>query len=273
MTAYLAVTGVILVVGASRVDSIALLLHGGLLAVVAACTWWRRVPAWLRNWIPVIAIPILYAEAPNIIAAAGHVTMQDAAIVRLELWMFGGNPSSGLALAWPWASLSELLHASYLSYYALILSVPAALQQAGRQRDFSRAVFTLLLTFTVCFLIFVAFPVEGPRYRGGADAPHGMVRAATLWLLENGSSRGTAFPSSHVAVAVTQTILAMYFFGARGAWLALVTTGLALGAVYGGFHYAVDVVAGALLGAMTAWLGLSLSGDRRRAQANATAPT
>jgi membrane-associated phospholipid phosphatase len=67
-------------------------------------------------------------------------------------------------------------------------------------------------------------------------------------------------------------VLAVRYFGGRGAVVAFVTLGLAAGAVYGGFHYVVDVIAGALLGVLTALAGLRLmrsSGD----QANAIAPT
>ncbi|MEK7401009.1 MAG: phosphatase PAP2 family protein [Gemmatimonadota bacterium] len=273
LTAYLVITGIILAVGASRLDASALPLHGALLSVVVACTWWKRVPAWLRNWMPVVAIPILYVEAPNVIAAAGHLAMRDPEILRIELALFGGNPAADFARTWPSRILSELLHACYLSYYAIVISMPLLLQYSRRGRDYSRAVFALLLTFTTCFMIYAVYPVEGPRYRGGADAPDGPICAATLWLLENGSSRGTAFPSSHVAVAVAQSIVAIYFFGARGAWLALLTLGLALGAVYGGFHYAIDAVAGAVLGTVTAAFALYVSADRAPTQANATEPT
>ena len=58
----------------------------------------------------------------------------------------------------------------------------------------------------------------------------------------------------------------------RGAVVPVVTIGLGFGAIYGGFHYAIDVVAGAALGVSTAFAGLWLVGARR-VQANAIAPT
>ena len=72
------------------------------------------------------------------------------------------------------------------------------------------------------------------------------------WVLRHGSSVGTAFPSSHVAVAVTVLLLARNY--GRTAFLCLLALvpGLAVGAVYGGFHYAVDTVAGTLL-ALIVW--------------------
>jgi membrane-associated phospholipid phosphatase len=55
------------------------------------------------------------------------------------------------------------------------------------------------------------------------------------------------------------------------------TFGLELGAIYGGFHYAVDVIAGVAAGSVFALVGLWLAERLKRVvasdQANAMAPT
>jgi membrane-associated phospholipid phosphatase len=274
LTAYLVVTGVRLALGDADINGVVLAFHLALLAIALASLFTRAVPAGLGDWLPMIAVPFLYVELPYVIAAAGHTGVFDEAVIRWETAMFGGAPSSDWAVAWPALWISEALHAAYAAYYPIIYSVPTLLYVAGRRRDFSEGVFVLLLSFIVCFLTFSVFPVEGPRYRHIAEMP-GAVRAGVLWLLERGSSHGTAFPSSHVAVAVTQSILATRYFGARGALLWIPTTGLALGAVYGGFHYAVDAVAGVVVAGITSAVGLLVIRRLRRAtanQANATAP-
>ena len=272
LSAYLTVTGVVLLVGAGRRDPVAIALHLALLALAALVTWRREAPEWARLWIPVIAIPLLYGEMPSIIAAAGHVGVFDARVLAWELSIFGGSPSSDWAAAWRSTLFSELLHLCYLAYYPIVASVPLLLFIRGRRREMPAAVFALLLTFVFCFVAFAVFPVEGPRYRGLNTAPDGPIRLFTLALLEGGSSRGTAFPSSHVAASVAQCVIAMRFFGRRGAMLAIPTLGLASGAVYGGFHYGVDATCGAVLGAGVAVLGLWIARVVAR-QTNATAPT
>ena len=130
-----------------------------------------------------------------------------------------------------------------------------------------------MVTFVVCFVFFVVFPVAGPRYMEfptPLPTDRGFFRPLVLWVLERGSSRGTAFPSSHVAVALTQSVLAIRYFGPRGAIVAALSIGLAIGAVYGGFHYFIDVMAGAAIGAVTTYVALRVW---RTAHANATAPT
>ena len=275
---YLVMGAIVLLIGSTRVPIAALVVHVMVLVAIAAATWLRVVPTWIRRWAPLMALLFLYTELPLLIRAAGHTTFFDATVIRWEGTLFGGQPSVLLAAAWNSAVLSEFLHAAYISYYPIIFVVPAILAFQRRDADFNEATFVLLLTFTVCFVAFVVFPVAGPRYLwpSRADVVSGPIRRFTLWILETRSSRGTAFPSSHVAVATTQSILAVVYFGRRGLILGVMTTLLALGAVYGGFHFAVDVMAGAMLGAIVATIGLSttrLVGRPRTAYANATAPT
>jgi len=274
LTAYLAVTGARMAFGTGQGNAIVLAVHMALLAIALACLLAPAIPAWLADWLPMIALPFLYAELPVVIAAVGHARTFDAAVSRWDIAVFGGVPSTDWARAWPATLLSEALHAAYASYYLIVFSVPALLYWRSRRRDFNEAVFVVLLSFITCFLAYSVFPVDGPRYRGIQPMP-GAIRAAVLWLLERGSSSGTAFPSSHVAVAATQCILATRYFGARGALLWVPTVGLAVGAVYGGFHYAVDVVAGLTVAGVVSTFGLIAVRRARLAQgfqANATAP-
>ena len=264
--------------GRARVPVAALAVHVAVLAAIAAATWLPVVPSWLRRWAPLMSLLFLYTELPLLIRAAGHQTFFDPTVIRWESSLFGGQPALQWAASWNSAPLSELLHAGYVSYYAIIFAVPVFLAVQQRHHEFSEAVFVLLLTFTICFIAFVVFPVAGPRYlwTPSADVAAGPIRRFTLWVLESRSSRGTAFPSSHVAVATTQSILALVYFGRRGIIVSVLSVLLALGAVYGGFHYAIDVVAGAIVGAAVAAIGLAAVRRASRpavAYANATAPT
>src|SRR5690606_32570498 len=140
--------------------------------------------------------------------------------------------------------------AAYLSYYAIIYGPPLLLYLAGRRADYHELLFPLMLTFLVSYLFFIYFPVQGPRYLfpppgGGLEA--GPAYRLAHRVLEAGSSQGAAFPSSHVAVAVAQTVLVARLLPRLLPAVAILAAGLAAGAVYGGFHYATDVVAGLAL--------------------------
>ncbi|HEY0780450.1 MAG TPA: phosphatase PAP2 family protein [Gemmatirosa sp.] len=254
-----------------------------------AAELWTLVLAWL----PLVAVPALYAELPLIAAGlAGSgtalATMHDAVAIRWELAVFGpvlgASPAIVLARAVPWTPLSEVLHLAYLSYYVIIYVPPALFWWEARRRRagasltgaadpqaaFTTSAFTVLLAFLLCYSVFVVFPVQGPWYtwqtggRGGLPLS-GLAREFVQGLLLAGSSRGTAFPSSHVAVSVAQTLV-LARVAPRLAWIAAPTTALlALGAVYGGYHYGVDAIVGAVFGATAGSVGpwlLALRGRR-----------
>jgi membrane-associated phospholipid phosphatase len=203
----------------------------------------------LAAWIPLLLVPGLYNAIPTIALGLGGA-MHDARVLAWEHALFGVSPALTFSVRFPWPALSETLHAGYLSYYALIFGPPLRLFLANRRRDFGETAFTVMLAFVCCYVVFVLFPVQGPWFEWAAPTtiPRGPVRLAVERLLHAGSSRGTAFPSSHVAVSVSQTIVALRLQRGLGVIAAVCTLALALGAVYGSLHYGIDVIVGALLG-------------------------
>lgn len=207
----------------------------------------------LRDVLPLLLGPFLYVELRWLIPGTGRPHF-DALLLAWEHAVFGGTPSSTWAPAMPLLALSEALHFAYASYYAIVLVPPLLLYLRGRRDAFAATMLALTLVYGVCFTTYLLFPVDGPRYLvGPAHAPAGPVRAFVLHLLEAGSSRGTAFPSSHVAASVVAALCALTYQRRLGVVIALLTVGLALGTVYGGFHYGVDALAGAVVGALC-WL-------------------
>jgi membrane-associated phospholipid phosphatase len=202
----------------------------------------------IGDFLPLIAAPLLYAEIPSLIAGIGS-TYHDGAVQRWEQALFGWQPAHALAGRLPFTALSEVLHAGYLAYYLVIFVPPLLLFAARERRGFAETVLALTLTCTLCWTIFMLFPVEGPRYLWTpAGVPDGPMRRLAVRLLAAGSSRGAAFPSSHMAVSVSQFVLA-WRWQRPVAWGVLVVAILiGFGAVYGGFHYGVDMIAGAVLG-------------------------
>lgn len=219
------------------------------LAVVA---WRGRLPDALRDWTPLVLGPLLYIELRWSIPGAGR-PHADALIALWESRVFPSDPSRTLAGAWPSRTLSELLHFAYVSYYALMYVPPTLLWLRKRHRAFGATVLALVTVYTICFATYTMFPVDGPRFlHGPSGAPNGPIRAFVVALLESGSSRGTAFPSSHVAASLVAAICALRFQRALGVAVSVLAAGLAVGAVYGGYHYAIDIVAGVATGLFAA---------------------
>ncbi|HEV7994492.1 MAG TPA: phosphatase PAP2 family protein [Gemmatimonadaceae bacterium] len=207
----------------------------------------------VRDWLPLVAVPILYIELRWIIPAIG-APHRDATVIGWEHLLFPSNPSATLAVRVPSTLLSEALHLAYALYYPLIGIPPMLLFFTGARRQLAATTLALVLVYTLCFLAYPLFPVDGPRFLfGAAHAPAGPVRSYVLALLERGSSRGTAFPSSHVAASVVAALCALQHQRRLGLVAAVVAIGLTIATVYGGFHYAVDALAGLLLG-VAVWL-------------------
>lgn len=228
-------------------DAGKLALHGVVLcmALVLFFSRDRRLTPF-ADWLPLLAGPFLYIEQRWLIA--GLARPHGDAIVRgWETALFPSDPSRSLAVAYHGLLLSETLHLAYLSYYALVYLPPAILYLRGHRSSFATTMLALAIVYGLCFALFLFFPVDGPRFlHGPANAPDGLIRTIVLRILEGGSSRGTAFPSSHVAASFVAAVCALRFQRRLGIVVAVFAAGVPLGAVYGGYHYAVDVVAGAV---------------------------
>jgi membrane-associated phospholipid phosphatase len=211
----------------------------------------RRFVRTSADWLPLLLIPLLYTELAVLNTSVHGGRYFDDVILGWESAIFGGQPSRDWAAAAPDLALSEPLHAAYLSYYFIIFVPALLLFLRGRREAFRFGVFAVMLSFFAHYLWFIFFPVQGPRYLfppPGGDIAGGMFYQFAHQLLEAGSSQGAAFPSSHVGVSVTQTLVTMRYLPRLAPLVALLTLGLSLGAIYGGFHYAIDAVAGLLLG-------------------------
>jgi membrane-associated phospholipid phosphatase len=235
----------------------ALLLPGALAltAVVAAvlAPRARRAGALgtlLGEFYPLALTVALYTHV-GLVNAAGGVA-HDALVLRWEQALFGGQPALEWVRAFPSPAWSTLMHGAYLSYYAILAAAPLGLWWRGRRPAAREALFLMMTTFYACYAIFLAFPVAGPRYLfPPADNAATAVPLARLAhrLLESGSAWGTAFPSSHVAVALVAAAAAWRGWRVLGAILLPAAVLLTLATVYGQFHYAVDALAGALVAA------------------------
>jgi len=174
-----------------------------LLAVLAsALRRRRRVARFVGEFYALAGAPLLYGAIGVLNTAAG--VAHDAAVQGWEQAIFSAQPSREWIRQEPWPALSAVLHAGYLSYYFVVAAAPLGLWISGRRDGARRTIALSVAAFYLCYVVFLMFPVAGPRYvfppaenAAAAVVPARIARA----LLEAGSAWGTAFPSSHVAVA------------------------------------------------------------------------
>src|SRR5258706_15500246 len=175
----------------------------------------------LGEWYPMFLLAALYAEIGVLTLDAGF--QNDLGIQRFEAWVFGSQVAYRWIREEPNTTLSWILHSCYLAYFPILYASPLGLWLVGRREAARRTIFAVMVTFYLCYVVFLFFPVAGPRY--AFDAAHnaatnvGPARFAQ-WLLDRGDSWGAAFPSSHVAASVVATGMALRYWRALG-WVVL----------------------------------------------------
>ena len=207
-----------------------------------------------REAYPLLLLYPLYAEVGVFHAAMGSVG-HDATVMAWDRALFSTNWHRVWAHAMPAAWFRETMYASYFSYY-LLIALPAVAAAVTRRWDAFRDIsFRMMLIYVVCYAIYFAYPAFGPMR---ADTQSGMETARAVLdgffprlvhaAAASGDSPGTAFPSSHVAGALTAAWLGFRWHARWVAWLQLaLAAGVALSTVYTGNHYAIDALAGTVL--------------------------
>lgn len=259
LVAYLAATGLVAAATLTPTGLALAAAHAAGVAVVVALARRPmpkgRVAVFFRVLLPVVLTPLLYTELQtlNQLVTPGYL---DATVQAWEEAAFGAQLSVVAARAAPWTWLSEPLHLGYFSYYLVVPVAALGAYRVSGEAGLERFAVTVATAFFVCYLCFAVFPVAGPRYlfpRVAGPPSDGPFYALVHAVLEAGSSKGTAFPSSHVAAACA-ALLAAHRNARRWFWPLLpFVVLLTVGTVYGRFHYAIDAVAGVLVAAL-AWL-------------------
>jgi membrane-associated phospholipid phosphatase len=233
----------------------------------------NRILDFLRHYYPILLYTGFYRETGelNQMTMTGYL---DPTFIHVDQSVFGGQPSLTFMESLPFWPVSEIMYASYFSYYIMIAGVGLALLLRDR-RQFFHFVSVVSFVFYVCYLIYIFTPVMGPRIfhrvingyelpagfqpGGGSEIP-AAVQAALFfkimgWIYETFEAPGAAFPSSHVAVALTTVYFSFrYLRSIRFIHLAVALL-LCLSTVYCRYHYAVDVVAGVITAFVLVLLG------------------
>src|SRR2546428_13045841 len=100
----------------------------------------------------------------------------------------------------PNVALSWILHVCYLAYYPILWSSPFGLWLLGRRDAARDTIFAVVVTFYLCYLAFLFFPVAGPRYAFALAHNAATNTARARWargLPDRGAPGGAACPPRH----------------------------------------------------------------------------
>ncbi len=208
-----------------------------------------RGVAALREAYPLLWILGFWTELGYLLPLL-HPAFFDSAIQRLDRAAFGVHWHVEWMARAPSLWLSEPMHLLYMLFPPLLVVPPVAFLLAGRRDALRDVALRLPLTYLACCLVYLAFPVTGPERvaPAGAALTGGVFYRLVPVYWKVGNSLGTAFPSFHVAAAVTMVFVLGRWLGRAAGWAAAaLALAMSLSTVYTRHHYAVDAAAGATL--------------------------
>jgi len=209
----------------------------------------------VREIYPLLLVVPIYSSL-DLLNGIGQIRVHDTLVRHWEDLVFGAQVSRVWWQEHGSVLWSTVFHGSYFSYYVIIPLPLAWFALAGDLASLRRSVLVIFSTFLVCYVCFLLFPVAGPYYEYPRPAAwfvsNGPARLVYA-VLSTGSSYGAAFPSSHVAATVAAAVAGWLGSRKLGIILAVPTILLTIGVVYCQMHYAVDALAGVVVGGFMAW--------------------
>jgi len=251
--AYLAIIAVLAIWSGHSGFRVAL-LHGViaiLILLLAASSTRCSAGRFLHSWYPLAMFIFSFEQVARYsLVLAPH--WQDFRVIALEQRIFGISPNLWL-MRFASRHFSEFMDAGYFSYYPLFPVVAGLLYgRKDKNRDKERRPFRVLVLravvmYLISFTVYLTFPLEGPRHAlaGFQVPPPGWLFSWLVGMIQGGAGvHGNALPSSHVALALLCAISAQRHLPRLAPLLWISVTLICVGAVYDGYHYFSDVLAG-----------------------------
>jgi membrane-associated phospholipid phosphatase len=211
-----------------------------------------RVGRVVHDFAAIAIVPVLYALSGPVLVAANPIRW-DTQLAALDRAWFGALPEAWMGLWGRPTWLTETASILYASYYVIPVAIAVALHRSNRRAEFESFVFAAVATFLASYVGYFLAPASGPRALSPHEAAvvgNGMsawLRTLLHWVEWN---QLDAFPSGHVALSLVYLVFGWRLLPRWRVPLAVVTAGIVFATVYLSLHYVVDLVAGALVGAV-----------------------
>jgi membrane-associated phospholipid phosphatase len=209
----------------------------------------------VRTFYPMAVVLFCWNEIDALVRMFYGTFWATDAITMLDKLVFGVHPTVWAQQFYrPW--LDELMNLFYSGYYLFMPLVTLTFFLKGRHEEtlaaFSFGTFTYLSNYVWFFIL----PTLGPQMIDGLEALRtsqstGYAFAEiTRSVQATGGITGGAFPSSHVSGALTWSLVALRFRLKIRYVLIPMVLGVAISAVYLGYHHALDPLCGLVWGAI-----------------------
>lgn len=249
----------------------------GFAIILAAAAWMRALPNHRRWIVPLLAASAICAVAVacslvHVLAPVQVSIIRDwltAALMLVPYWQtgqffMGPNekiqaalvafdrkwlPGIAAASGTPHTRIGLAMEIAYLFCYPLVPLGLAVLYVAGLRQYTCVFWFVVLVSTYICYAITPFVPALPPRSIAGEQIPSlapNVGRVFNRWILRHGSIHAISFPSAHVASSLATALVLLWFVPLAGLVFLFVAVCIAVAAVVGRYHYALDVLLGAL---------------------------
>jgi membrane-associated phospholipid phosphatase len=221
----------------------------------------------LRATLPLLLLIVFHQTIPLWQRVVG-MPEADAAIIRLDTWLFGGvNPNLWLEhlISRP---MTEYMWAAYLSWFIAFQGTIYVLVLFRSEAESNDMVLATVLTLIAGYIGYVIVPAVGPVHalKFTLDLGGGAVGGVTNRVVDQFGIWRDAFPSIHAAVSMLLMVYAWRYLRRWAVPYTVLGVSILLSTVYLRWHYVTDVVAGITLALLSAWLAPRLQRRREPAQ-------
>jgi membrane-associated phospholipid phosphatase len=220
------------------------------------------VGSWVRVFYCMFYFGTFFSESIRLSHFVYGGQTFDSIFASLDYRIFGFQPSIEFWKALPENRLiTEIFFFGYFTYYFLMAGPFWLLLLKGKREKAEHGIAFVCVSFYLMYLFYLVFPVMGPKYffpelesmwysnfKGWVFTP------LLQTVFENMNLSGAAFPSSHAAITVLSLCITFRYWKKLALLLAPFTLLLLVSTVYIYAHYAVDTIAGALLGVLFAFV-------------------
>jgi hypothetical protein len=237
---FFAYVAILAIVGPGRVApgrsrAIAIASAGLALTVVS----WALPPvAILHDWLVPPALLLLgYWSSGHLFVAP--MPRVERALLAIDAALRVRKTAAVIPRLW-----AELLEGGYAIVYALIPMALIIHFTIGRSPDPARFWSVILITDYVCFAFLPWVQTRPPRSLESADPWVSRLRTFNKRVVDGVSIRVNTCPSGHAAEPLAAALLVLDAPPVVIFWMFLAALAVSAGAVYGRYHYAVDIVTG-----------------------------
>jgi hypothetical protein len=205
-----------------------------------------RIARGIEDWIPALWILMIYWQSGQTFTGPNHR-------LQCTLLKFDHDHLRELLEHWKthWSKtwLGTYFEVAYFLCYPLLPLGVGVLYVAGLRSAIDYYWTMVVLSTYPCYILLAFAPTLPPRL---LDAPAktkaasgDKFRAFNLWLLKYASIHVNTFPSAHVAATIAASLVLVRVVSLAGAGFLWVSISIAIAAVLGRYHYALDALCGA----------------------------